>query len=204
MGRKHALSDHGQAADMTSSAFPPWPATSPARGRVRLRAVEARDSAMARELSTDPYVPLTGSLPSCATEQQAKAWVSRQQKRHREGTGFSFTIARRTDDDAVGHCGLWLKELGEGRATAGYAIVPSQRKQGLASEALALLTEFAWTIPGLHRVALFIEPWNVSSLRTAENAGYVREGVLAGHQMIGRERRDMVLYAAIRRTGRGR
>lgn len=204
MGRKHALPDHGQAADMTSSAFPPWPVTSPARGRVRLRAVEARDSAMARELSTDPYVPLTGSLPSCATEQQAKAWVSRQQKKHREGTGFSFTIARRTDDDAVGHCGLWLKELREGRATAGYAIVPSQRKQGLASEALALLTEFAWTIPGLHRVALLIEPWNVSSLRTAENAGYVREGVPAGHQMIGGERRDMVLYAAIRRTGRRR
>ena len=160
---------------------------------------------MARELSTDPYVPLTGSLPSCATEQQAKAWVSRQQKRHREGTGFSFTIARRTDDDAVGHCGLWLKELGEGRATAGYAIVPSQRKQGLASEALALLTEFAWTIPGLHRVALLHENRGTSRhSRTAENAGYVREGVLAGHQMIGRERRDMVLYAAIRRTGRGR
>lgn len=156
---------------------------------------------MARELSTDPYVPLTGSLPSRATQQQAKAWVDRQQMRHREGTGFSFAIARRTDDEAIGHCGLWLKELGEGRATAGYAIVPSQRNQGFASEALAALTEFAWTIPGLHRVALFIEPWNVDSLRTAVRAGYLREGVLASHQMIDGERRDMALYAAIRQTG---
>ncbi len=35
---------------------------------------------MARELSTDPYVPLTGSLPSCATEYEAKAWVRRQRR----------------------------------------------------------------------------------------------------------------------------
>lgn len=157
---------------------------------------------MARELSTDPYVPLTGSLPSRATEHEAEEWVSRQQMRHAERTGFSFAIARRTDDEAIGHCGLWLKELGEGRASAGYAIVPSQRRQGYASEALAVLTEFAWTIPGLHRVALLIEPWNVPSLRTAERVGYLREGVLASHQTIGGERRDMVLYAAIRQSGR--
>ncbi|WP_323127505.1 GNAT family N-acetyltransferase [Brevibacterium limosum] len=204
VGRGHTVPDHSQGVGMTGPVFPPWPATSPVRGRLRLRPVEMRDSAMARELSTDPYVSLTGSLPSCATECEAKAWVRRQQMRHPEGAGFSFAIAIRADDGAIGHCGLWLKELGEGRATAGYAIVPSRRNQGFASEALALLTEFAWTVPGLRRVALHIESWNVASLRTAENAGYVREGVLARHQMIGGEHRDMVLYAAIRQTGLAR
>ena len=129
--------------------LPPWPAEPPACGQVLLRAVEARDAAMAQQLSTDPYVPQTGSLPGNATMQEASDWVERQQGRHAEGTGFSFTIARRTEEFAIGHCGLWLKDLDEERASAGYAVAPSERGRGYAAEALAALTEFGWTVPGV-------------------------------------------------------
>lgn len=194
------MPDRGHAVDMT---LPPWPTERPTYGRISLRAVEDRDISMARELSTDPYVPQTGSLPGNATSLEASAWVVRQQKRHAEGTGFSFTIARRSDDAAIGHCGLWLKELDEGHASAGYAVIPSMRNRGYAAEALTALTEFAWTLPGLHRVALLIEPWNTASRRTAERAGYHEEEVLARHRMIGGEGRDMVLYASVRPTAGG-
>lgn len=84
--------------------LPPWPAEALASGQVLLRAVDARNVAMARQLSTDPYVPQKGSLPGDATMQEASDWVERQQGRHAERAGFSFTIARRTDDFAIGHC----------------------------------------------------------------------------------------------------
>ena len=178
--------------------LPPWPATDPEFGAIRLRRVELRDADMARDLSTDPYVPLTGTLPGHASHEAAESWVRRQQRRHAEGRGFSFTIARRSDDEAVGHCGLLLKDLADGRASAGYAIAPSSRQRGYSTEALIALTNFAWTLPGLDRVELFIEPGNTGSLRTAESAGYVRERVLAEHQEIGGIRRDMVLFAVTR------
>lgn len=191
MGRGNPLPDHGHAAGMT---LPPWPAEPLIYGQVRLRAVEARDGAMARQLSTDLYVPQTGPLPGNASASEAGAWIARQQGRHTEGTGFSFTIARGSDDVAIGHCGLWLKDLGEGRASAGYAISPAERGRGYAADALAALTEFAWTVPGVQRIELFIEPWNAASIRTAEHAGYLRESLLPGHQVIGGQSRDMVLY----------
>ncbi|SDT48721.1 Protein N-acetyltransferase, RimJ/RimL family [Jiangella sp. DSM 45060] len=156
------------------------------------------DVAMARDLATDPYVPEIGSLPAGADDDEALAWVHRQRGRHAEGTGFSFTIADAATDAAVGHCGLWLKELADGRGTAGYAIAPSERGRGLAADALAALTSFGWTVPGLFRIALYIEPWNVGSVRTAERAGYGREGLLRSHQPIAGERRDMLLYASVR------
>jgi [ribosomal protein S5]-alanine N-acetyltransferase len=56
----------------------------------------------------------------------------------------------------------------------------------------------AWTIPALHRVELYIEPWNAGSVKTAERARFEREGLLRSHQEIGGRRRDMLLYAAIR------
>lgn len=158
----------------------------------------ADDVGMARELSQDPYVTQVGSLPAQAGEEDALAWVTRQQARHAEGTGFSFSIVEESTETAVGHCGLWLKELSEGRATAGYSIVPSARGRGLAADALRALTEFGWTVPGLFRIALYIEPWNVGSIRTAERAGYAREGLLRSHQSIAGERRDMLVYAAVR------
>ncbi len=157
-----------------------------------------RDVEMAQELSTDPYVPQVGSLPPNARRDEAFAWVEGQKSRHSQGTGFSFAITDATSGDPVGHCGLWLKEFTEGRATAGYSIAPSARRQGYAGDALVALTNFGWTLPDLFRIALYIEPWNTSSIRTAERAGYVHEGLLRSHQDIAGERRDMLLFAAIR------
>lgn len=156
---------------------------------------------MARELSTDSYVPATGTLPAAATTEQALAWVRRQRDRHREGAGFSFTIADAHTDMALGHCGLWLGQLAAGRGTAGYSVAPSARGRGHATEALIALTEFGWTVPGLYRIELYIEPWNTASLRIAERAGYLREGLLRRHQEIAGRRRDMVLYAVTREDG---
>lgn len=186
---------------MTGFPLPPWPPTPPAHGGVELHAVTERDAGMAQELSTDPYVPHVGSLPANADENQALAWVKRQQARYAELAGFSFAIVDASTDKAVGHCGIWLKELRNGRATAGYSIVPSARGRGLATDALVALTMFGWTVPGLFRIALYIEPWNAGSTRTAERAGYAREGLLRSHQEIAGQRRDMLMYAAIRPAG---
>jgi ribosomal-protein-alanine N-acetyltransferase len=68
----------------------------------------------------------------------------------------------------------------------------------VAAAALTALTSFAWTIRALHRIELYIEPWNAGSVKTAEGAGYEREGLLRSHHEIGGRRRDMLLCAAIR------
>ena len=176
----------------------PWPSRPPAHGSVLLREVAPDDVGMARELSTDPYVPETGSLPFNASIDDALAWITRQQGRHSEGAGFSFTVASVADDQAVGHCGLWLKDVEAGLATAGYAIVPSQRRCGYAADALLALTGFGWTLPGLARILLHIEPWNIASQRTAERAGYVRQEATADHQIFNGETREMLVYTADR------
>lgn len=154
---------------------------------------------MVIELATDPYVATISSLPSRATAQEAADWIERQRRRLGEGAGFSFCIADRDTGRALGTIGLWTgAHLADGRATAGYVLAPSARGHHLARDALGALTAFGWTIPSLQRIELYIEPWNTGSLRTAETAGYSREGLLRRHQEIAGVRRDMLLYAAIR------
>ncbi len=153
---------------------------------------------MVRNLSTDSYVPLTGSLVPHATVEQGLDWINRQHERLITGIGYSFCISAVEDDRALGQVGLWLGALEHGRATAGYGVAPEARGHGVAAQALLALTAFAWTLPPLHRVELYIEAWNVASVRTAETAGYQREGVLRRHQAIGGRRVDMTIYAALR------
>ena len=181
-----------------STPLPPWPAMPPSHGPVVLREFTARDLPMVLDLATDPYVPQIGTLPAHATEDEALAWIERNRGRWAEGRGFSFAIAESTTGRAVGGVGLWLTELPHGRAEIGYSVMPSARGRGFAVAALVAATAFAWTIPGLHRIELYIEPENTASVRTAERAGYEREGLLRSRQEIGGRRRDMLLYAAIR------
>jgi RimJ/RimL family protein N-acetyltransferase len=175
-----------------------WPTTPVAHGPVVLREFSAADLPMVKEMSADPYVPLIGTLPPNASTQEALAYIDRQRGRLAEGIGFSFVIAEAGTGRGVGGIGLWLSGLDQGRATAGYSVMPSARGLGLAAAALTALTAFAWSIQDLHRIELYIEPWNTGSVRTAERAGFEREGLLRSHQEIGGRRRDMLLYATIR------
>ena len=142
---------------------------------------------------------LTGTLVADATAEQAQEWIDRQHDRLVTGAGYSFCVADAADDRALGQVGLWLADIEHGRATAGYGVAPTERGRGVAARALTALTAFAWTVPELHRIELSIEPWNVASIRTAENAGYEREGLLRSRQVIGGRRVDVLLYSAVRR-----
>ena len=183
---------------MTVDELWTWPVQEPASGDVRLRPFRDEDAVPAAELSVDPYVPLIGTLPPRATAEQAAEWVSRQRRRPAERVGFSFAVAERGTDLCVGFAGLWLRQVDQGLATAGYAIVPSARGRGRATDALRALTAFAWTLSPVLRVHLHIEPWNLASRRVAERAGYAERGLLPGGEEIGGERRDVLEYAVER------
>jgi ribosomal-protein-alanine N-acetyltransferase len=183
---------------MTTAQPLSWPTEPVAYGPVVLREFCDADLPMVQEMSTDPYVPLIGTLAPNASRQEAQAYLDRQRGRLPEGTGFSFAIAEAATGRGLGGIGLWLAGLDQGRATAGYSVTPSARGRGVAAAALTALTSFAWTIPALHRIELYIEPWNTGSIKTAERTGFEREGLLRSHQEIGGRRRGMLLYAAIR------
>lgn len=188
----------GGRSGRVPGGWPEWPVVPPAYGGVVLRAFTDADVPFALALGEDPYVPLIGSLPAHPTEVEALDWIHRQQGRLAAGFGVSFAVADARSGVAVGAANLGLRDLPAGRATGGYAVAPGERGRGVGRDALIALTAYGWTIPALHRIELHVEPWNTGSVRVAEAAGYVREGLLRSHQEIGGTRRDMLLYAAVR------
>jgi ribosomal-protein-alanine N-acetyltransferase len=161
-----------------------------------LRRWELSDLPAVREAATDPYIPLTTTVPADYSRAAAEAYVRRQWGRPATGQA-PFAIARAGDGRAVGHA--TLRTIGPDRAAVGYWVLPSARGAGAAGSALRALT--AWGLGELRiaRLELYVEPWNAGSRRTAESAGYEREGLLRDWQRMGGELKDMVMYSTLRR-----
>jgi RimJ/RimL family protein N-acetyltransferase len=86
----------------------------------------------------------------------------------------------------------------EGRqAEAGYIVAPRARGRGIAARALRLLTDWALAELDLERVELRITADNVPSIRVAERAGFVREGVLRSVHFKQELRTDVAVYSRL-------
>jgi RimJ/RimL family protein N-acetyltransferase len=164
------------------------PATPPTSEGIVLRPFRDADVGMLRDLATDPYVPLIGSLPANASEREALDFIERQHNRLETGVGYSFCVAELAGETALGTAGLWIADLAKGRATVGYTVAPFARRRGVAVKALRAVTAFGWTLSDLFRIELYVEPRNVGSVRTAEAVAYLREGLLRSYQPIGGRR----------------
>jgi ribosomal-protein-alanine N-acetyltransferase len=164
---------------------------------VRLRAFSVADLPLVREATADPLIPLVSSVPAAGDDDACLAYIARQGERLTTGAGYAFAVAERATDLAVGHMYLGLRDVDLGRAAVGYWIARSHRGRGLAGDGLRTLVRWAVTLPGIDRLELYVEPWNVASARTAIGAGFVREGLMRSWQKVGDERKDMEMYALV-------
>ena len=70
---------------------------------------------------------------------------------------------------------------------------------GIATEALRLLTDWAFAVLGLGRVQVFVATENVAALRLAESAGFRHEGVLRAYWELDGKRLDVVILSRVPR-----
>lgn len=164
---------------------------------VILRAFEDRDVSLVQSVADDDFIPLITTVPRDATHTAALAYIARQHDRLRSGAGYSFAITEAHTGLAVGQIGLWLHSIQDGRASTGYWIASQYRRRGYLGAALQALTAWALSLEEVHRLELYVEPWNEGSWRAAERCGFAREGLLRSWQRVGADRRDMYMYSAL-------
>jgi len=173
-------------------------------GPVVLRPFRPSDLHLVREATADPYIATITSVPAVYSDDEGRAYIERQHDRARDGHGYSFVIADSAEPDhALGSVGLWLREIESGRASVGYWLVPSVRGNHVATQALLGLVDFAFDVLAIPRLQLFVEPWNTASARTAERAGFTREGLLRGWERIHGQQHDAYAYVLLHEDRNG-
>jgi RimJ/RimL family protein N-acetyltransferase len=167
------------------------------RPPVVLRAFRGEDAGLVQSVAGDALIPLITTVPSSGDADDARAYIERQHERLASGTGYSFAIADAVTGEAVGQAGLWLRNIDAGRASTGYWVAAQFRQRHYATTALDAISRWGLSLDGIHRLELYVEPWNEGSWRAAERVGYVREGLLRSWQQVGNEYRDMYMYSLL-------
>ena len=94
-----------------------------------------------------------------------------------------------------------LRQRAEHRLDCGYALACRWWGQGLMTEALTRVADWALHQPSVFRIGAVCDIDNIASARVLEKAGFIREGLLRRwllHPNISDEPRDCYSYARVR------
>ncbi len=161
-----------------------------------LRELRAADAPSLQRHADDEAVwrNLFDGFPRPYTPADAEAWCGGGWRPY--GAVWGITV----DDEVVGCVGV-RPDMGWMRcnAEAGYWLGQAFWRRGIASEALALASEWAFDAwPELTRLYAPIFSWNEGSMAVARKCGYVQEGVMRQSAIKAGRVIDRVLFARYR------
>jgi RimJ/RimL family protein N-acetyltransferase len=117
------------------------------------------------------------------------------ERERRKGSMLDLVIADAADDSYLGEILLFTHEHNCGEIA--YVITSDARGRGIATEAVQLLTDWAFASLALARIQLKIDPNNVASIRVADKTRYQREGLLRSAVAIRGNRIDVFIYSRL-------
>jgi RimJ/RimL family protein N-acetyltransferase len=166
-------------------------------GVIRLRLMTDADIPAVVEAISDPSIPRFTRVPEPYGDDEARHFRRSSEAGISAGTDLATLITDASDGSVLGAAGIHNLDPETGRCSAGYWVAADARGRGIATRAMRLLTAHAFDELGAKRIELWIEPVNVASLRVAERAGFMREGLLRSFMEISGERRDMLMYSLL-------
>jgi RimJ/RimL family protein N-acetyltransferase len=166
-------------------------------GSVKLEPLGAAHLGAVAAMLSDRDVLRFTRVPDPTPPDFAQQWLAIYEAGRRDGTREGFA-AFDGDGRFVGVALAFGIDREEGEAELGYIVAPAERGRGLATAMLRALTDWAFGEAGIERIRLVVDVENPASLRVAERAGYVREGVMRSVHFKNGRRIDAVLLSRLR------
>lgn len=169
-------------------------------GIITLRPYQTSDVEPLYQAARESIPEVSVWMPWCHpdyTIEESKEFIEKLPEQWEKGTGYGFAI---TDTDTglyLGGCGIGRIQPDWGGANLGYWVRTSHTKKGVATAVTLLLARFAFNELKLNRVEIIVAIDNIASLRVAEKAGAVKEGVLRNGLTINGRPHDAVMFSLI-------
>jgi len=97
----------------------------------------------------------------------------------------------------IGGCGIYTRNIEEGKAKIGYTLKKSMWGKGYGTEVVGALIHFGFQQLGLHRIEASCDTRNTGSYRVMEKNGMKREGTLRENKKIHGEWRTSYIYSIL-------
>jgi ribosomal-protein-alanine N-acetyltransferase len=148
--------------------------------RLRLRPNRDEDATRNMETMTDERSRhFGGRSPWRLVPRSPAEMLDRSREADAKGERYDWTIADRTTDEFLGHIQIFgLSDFDVTTGELGYSVHPDARGRGVLTDALGVVTEFAFRATdqgglGLRRLKLGTAASNKASRHAAEKAGFI-------------------------------
>lgn len=149
-----------------------------------LRPPQPEDAAEALTMLSDPEVRQWNPVPSVVDLASATTWLTRGAD-WTSGDHATFSVIEVATGRLAGNVSLHRIDREQVGASIGYRVAPWARGRGVATAAVAAVTEWSFREVGLARVELCHSVTNPASCRVAVKTGYPLEGTLRQSMVYG-------------------
>jgi RimJ/RimL family protein N-acetyltransferase len=167
---------------------------------VSIRPYRLDDAAALHEAGLESVAEVAPFMPWCRSDltvEETRGWVDAQVHAFGARRAFEFVIES-ADGVLLGGCGLNQIDDVNRRANLGYWVRSSATRHGVATAAVRQIVRWGFRNTNLDRIEVVVSTRNTASLRTAEKAGAIREGVLRKRLMLYGESHDAVVFSVVR------
>jgi RimJ/RimL family protein N-acetyltransferase len=162
-----------------------------------LREPVAGDVDAVYEACQDAAIQRYTFVPVPYERHHATGWFAGMARARESGEMLNFAIEDRRDRAFCGMASLLRPDWPNRTVEVGYWVAPRARGRGAAARAARLLAVHALRDLGFARVRCDIDVENTASMRTAERAGFVREGTARSAIEVKGRRWTLALYAMV-------
>ncbi len=110
------------------------------------------------------------------------------------GNWFMLSIRDKESEEVYGDVAIKMVDKDAKKCEVGYMVKPSAQGQGIGTEALNLMLEYAFGTLAINKVVAYCEVPNTASWRGLEKCGLKREGELKQNAFIGGKLVDDYIY----------
>jgi RimJ/RimL family protein N-acetyltransferase len=168
--------------------------------QIRIRPFRRTDIDAVFDAVTESIAELAPWMPWCHpgySREETTTWVENRDSEWESRTAYSFVIEAH-DGRVLGSCGLNRFDWPGQTANLGYWVRTSATRLGVATQAVGLLSAWAFAETELYRLEILAALGNVGSQRVAQKSGAVFEGILRQRLMLHDRRHDAVLFSILR------
>ena len=170
--------------------------------RLRLRPLQMGDARDMFSYASDDAVSLHVLWDTHRTLADSRAFIRAARRQYRLGLPSTFGITLRDTGRLIGTIGVMWVNFEFKSAEVGYSLAKAQWNQGLMTEALSAVLDYAFSVLHLNRVEAQYETENPASGRVMEKCGMHLEGTLRSRVYNKGRYMDVNLCAILRKEHR--
>lgn len=165
--------------------------------RLQLRPLTLKDAQALLAIFSDSEVMKYWNTAPWTSLADAQNFIRSSAEAMGSDESLTLGIFLKSNGELIGKCMLFDYVKESKRAEIGFGIGRNYWGQGFAPEAGQALLDYGFDVLGLRRVEAEIDPDNVSSGKTLERLGFIKEGLLRQRWEINGIVSDSALYGML-------